>query len=129
MVWPIMDARELWACYVPYAAKSKCDRKELESGLDARARIEVVAQGVADEVKTQHGQHHRKRGKENEMRRVEQVRAAVVEHGSPARGRRRDAESKKTHGGFREDGSGHADGGLHDHRLNNIRQNVAGNNS
>src|ERR1035437_8066915 len=59
------------------------------------------------------------------MWRVEQVGAAVVEHGSPTGGGRRDAESEKTHGGFGEDGSGHADRGLDDDRLNDVGQNVA----
>ena len=59
------------------------------------------------------------------MRRVEQMRAPVVEHGSPACGRRRHAEAEKTHGGFGEDRAGHANRGLHDHGLNNVGQNVA----
>ena len=57
--------------------------------------------------------------------RVEQVRAAVVEHGAPTGRGRWHAESEKAHGGFGEDGSGHADRSLHDHWLNNVRQNVA----
>src|SRR5580704_1365790 len=59
------------------------------------------------------------------MRRVEQVGATVVEHGSPTRRRRRHAESEKAHGGFGKNGSGHADGGLHNHGLNDVRQNMA----
>ena len=51
--------------------------------------------------------------------------ATVIEHGSPARGGRRNAEAKKTHGRFGEDGAGHADRGLHDYRLNDIGKNVA----
>src|SRR5580692_7331241 len=56
----------------------------LESGFDAGAGVEIVAQGVADEVEAQHGEHDGERGKQDEMRGVEQVSAAVVEHGSPA---------------------------------------------
>src|ERR1035437_6545596 len=59
------------------------------------------------------------------MWRVEQVGAAVVEHGSDLGGGRRDAESEETHGGFGEDGSGHADRGLDNDRLNDVGQNVA----
>src|ERR1700722_16197321 len=59
------------------------------------------------------------------MRRIEKMRAAVVEHGSPAGRWRRHAESQKTHGGFGEDRSRHADRRLHDHGLNNVWQNVA----
>src|ERR1035441_5643050 len=70
----------------------------LQSRFDARAGIEVVAQRVADEVERQHGQHHGERGKQYEVRCVEQVSAAIVEHGSPTGGGRRDAKSEKTHG-------------------------------
>src|ERR1700676_2295996 len=53
------------------------------------------------------------------------MRAAVVEHRAPACRRRRHAESQKTHGCFGEDGSRHANRGLHNYRLNNVWQNVA----
>src|SRR5258708_39575 len=59
------------------------------------------------------------------MRRIEEMGAAVVEHSSPTRGRRRYAEAKEAHGRFGQDGSGHADRGLYDHGLNNVWQNVA----
>src|ERR1700683_2863634 len=59
------------------------------------------------------------------MGRVEQVGAAVVEHGAPTGRGWRNAESKETHGGFGKNGSGDADCGLHDHRLNDVRENVA----
>ena len=49
----------------------RCDRKS-KSGFDAGARIEHVAQGVADEVEGEHGQHNSHRRKQHEMRRVEQ---------------------------------------------------------
>ncbi len=56
---------------------------------------------------------------------IEQVGATVVEHRSPTGGRRRDAESEKTHRCFGEDGACHADRGLDHDRLNNVGQNVA----
>ena len=55
--------------------------------------------------------------------------AAVVEHRAPARRRRRHTKAEKTHGGLGEDGSGHANGGLHDHRLNDVGQDVADDNT
>src|SRR2546427_9835903 len=58
---------------------------------------------------------------------IEQMGTAIVEHGPPAGRGRGDAETKETHGGFGEDSSGHADGGLHDDRLNDVGQNVADN--
>src|SRR5580692_11177394 len=101
----------------------------LEAGFDAGAGVEIIPEPVTDEVEAEHGEHDGERGKQDEMRGVEQVGAAVVEHRSPACRGRRDAEPEETHGGFGEDGSGHADGGLHNYGLNNIRENVADNNS
>src|SRR6202034_3750183 len=98
---------------------------DLQTGFEARARVEIIAQGIADKVETQHGKHHGQGGKQHEVRGVEQVGPAVIEHGSPTGGRRRDAESEKTHGGFGEDGPRHADRSLYHDRLNNVRQNVA----
>ena len=59
------------------------------------------------------------------MGRIEQVGAAVVEHGSPAGGWRRHAEAKKTHSRFGKNGARHTDCRLHDDRLNDVGQNVA----
>ena len=59
------------------------------------------------------------------MRGIEEMRAAVVEHGSPTRGWGRNAEPEKTHGGFGEDGAGHSDGSLNHDGLDDVRQNVA----
>src|SRR5262249_31753329 len=100
-------------------------KRPLQTDLDARAWIEEVAQGVADEVERKHREHDGEGGEEDEVRGVEQVRAAVVEHGPPAGGGRDDAEPEEAHGGFGEDGPGHPDGALHDHRLNDVGQDVA----
>src|SRR5260370_20997211 len=59
------------------------------------------------------------------MRRVEQVGATIVEHGSPARGRRRNTQPEETHGGFGKHSAGHADGGLHDDGLNDVGKNMS----
>src|SRR5260370_41533666 len=75
-----------------------CRRRDgSEHGLYARAWIKIVAQRVPDEIEREHGQHHGQRGKEYEVRRVEQVRTAVVQHGSPTRCGRRNAETEGTH--------------------------------
>src|SRR5437868_4877464 len=72
----------------------------LESGFKARTRIEIVAQRVPNEIEAEDGQHHRERGKEHEVRRVEQVRAGVIEHRPPTCCRRRNTQSEETHSGF-----------------------------
>src|SRR5215467_8860003 len=56
---------------------------------------------------------------------VEQVGATIVEHGSPAGRGRRNTKTEETHSRFGEDGSSHADRGLHNHRLNDVWQDVA----
>ncbi len=50
--------------------------------------------------------------------------ATVVQHGSPTGGWRRHTESEKAHGGFGKNCAGHADRGLHDYGLNNVRQDM-----
>src|SRR5579863_650330 len=104
-------------------------RASSQSGLDARPRIEIITQRVANKVEREYGEHYRQRRKKHKMRRIEQMRAPIVEHGPPARGRRRYAKSEKAHGGIRENRPGHADRSLHHDGLNNVGQNVAGNNS
>ena len=59
------------------------------------------------------------------MRRVEEVGAGVVEHGSPTGRGRGNAEAEKGERGFGEDDSGHADGGLNQDGLHDVGQNVA----
>src|SRR6201987_5452903 len=47
--------------------------------------------------------------------------AGVVEHGAPAGHWGEDAYAEETQRGFGEDGAGHGDGGLDQHRLQDIR--------
>src|SRR5215468_3581963 len=86
--------------------------------------VEIVAQGVADEVETQYREHDCECREKNKVWRIEQMRAGVVEHRSPTGGRRRHTEPKKAHGRFGEDGPRHADCGLHDDRLNDVGKDV-----
>ncbi len=51
--------------------------------------------------------------------------AGVVEHGSPGGGGRLNAEAEEAEGGFGEDGSGHANGGLHEEGLEDVREDMA----
>src|SRR5579864_5006430 len=97
----------------------------LEPSFDSGARIEIIAQSVTNKVETENRQHHGNCGKQDEVRSLEKIHAAVVEHGSPACGGRRNTEPEETHGGFGEDGAGHANRRLHDYWLNDIGKNVA----
>lgn len=58
------------------------------------------------------------------MRRVKQMCARIVQHGTPTGRRRRHTQPQKAERGLGEHGSGHADGGLHHQWLNDIGQNV-----
>ncbi len=49
----------------------------------AGARVEPVAQGVAQKIKRKDGEHDGQGGKHDKVRRVEEVAAGVVEHGAP----------------------------------------------
>jgi hypothetical protein len=46
-------------------------------------------------VEGQNGEHHCQCGEEDQVRRVEQMRAPIVEHGSPGCRRRGDTQSKE----------------------------------
>ena len=56
---------------------------------------------------------------------VEQVSAAIIEHGSPTGSRRSHTQTEKAHGGFGENGARHANRSLHDHGLNDVGKNMA----
>ena len=99
--------------------------KALAIQTDSRARVESVAERVADEIEREDSEHDGEGGEDHHVRGVEEVGTGLVEHGAPAGSRCRDAESEETEGSFGEDRAGHADRGLHDERLDDIGQNVA----
>src|SRR5579859_6094354 len=70
----------------------------LQPRFNAGAGIKVIAQGVADEIECQHGQHDGGSGEEDNMGRVEQMRASVVQHRAPTGDGWRNSQSQKTHG-------------------------------
>ena len=65
-------------------------------------------------------------GKRTRWGGVEEVRAGVVEHGSPAGCGGWDAKAEEAEGGLSEDGAGHADCGLHDEWLHGVGKHVEG---
>src|SRR5208282_5757039 len=97
----------------------------LKTEFEARAWVELVAEGVAEEVEAEDGAGDGGGGEEHEVRRVEEVQARVVEHRSPAGRGRGNAEAEKRERGFSEDDAGHSDGGLHEHGLDDVGQDVA----
>ncbi len=65
----------------------------LKAFADAGARVEVVAEAIADEVEGEDAEGEGEGGKEHEVGRLEEVRAGVVEHGSPGGGGGLDTEA------------------------------------
>src|SRR6266446_2885392 len=76
--------------------------------------MQEVAETVAEEVETQHGQRDGGTGKECEPGAQGQEVLRLLEHEAPRRLRRLGAETEVREGGFREDGDRKARGRLHD---------------
>lgn len=72
-----------------------CATHGSETYLEASAGIELVAQGIAEKVKSENGASDGGGREEDEMGRVEEVESSVVEHGSPAWRGGGDAEAKE----------------------------------
>ena len=103
------------------------DSHRAQSPIDSRVRgIEIVAQRIAEEVEGKHAEHYRQGGKKHHMRRVKEMGTRVVEHVSPARGGRRHPETQEAERRFGQHHSRHADRRLNDQRLQDVRQNVPG---
>ncbi len=71
---------------------------------------------VAEQVEGEDGSHDGQSGENDEMRRVEQVAARVVEHGAPTRHGREHAHSEEAQRGLGKDGPSHGDGRLNQQR-------------
>src|SRR6185437_6926445 len=99
-------------------------KRSLESFADAGAGIEEIAEAVADEIEGEDAERDSGGREEDEVGRLEEVGAGVVEHGAPGGGRRLHTEAEKAERSLGEDGSGHADGSLHQYRLDDVGQDV-----
>jgi hypothetical protein len=97
-----------------------------EADGDSCARIEVVAERVAEEVEGKNAEHDGYGREDDEVGCVKKERSRVVEHGAPAGGGWRHAEAEEAERSFGEHGSGHADGGLDYEGLQDIGKDVAG---
>ncbi len=89
------------------------------------AGVQGVSEAVAEEVEGEDAEGDGEGGKEDEVGSFEEVGAGGIEHGAPGGGGRLDAEAEKAESGFGEDGGGHADGGLHQNRLERVRKDRA----
>src|SRR5712692_3869413 len=64
--------------------------------IGARARVEPIAPGIAEEIEGQDGGHDGERRENNQVRRVKQVAARVIQHRAPTGNRREDSDAEKT---------------------------------
>lgn len=85
----------------------------------------MIAQRVAEEIEAEDGAGYGGSGEENEVRRIEEVQAGVVEHGAPTGSGRGNSETEKRECRFSEDHAGHSDSGLHKNGLSDVGQYVA----
>ena len=97
---------------------------ELTGSLFRQLGIDAIAEAVAQEIEPEHQHRDREPRKDGQMRRVEQMRPARVEHRSPARRRRLDAEAEEAERRLRDDRARHAERRLHDHGRKRRRQDV-----
>src|SRR5229473_3720997 len=93
--------------------------------IGARARVEPVAPGIAEEIESKDGGHDGQGRENNQVRRVKQMAARVIQHSAPTGNRSEDSDAEKAQRGFGEDHAGHSDGGLNQDRLENIGQEMA----
>src|SRR5207247_7806799 len=80
----------------------------------AQARVEGVADRVAEDVRGEHRQEDARPGQEDQPRRVDEVLLRVAEHVPPARRGRVDAEAEVVQRGLGQDHAAHAQAGGHD---------------
>src|SRR5436190_14548337 len=85
-------------------------------GAPSDARVEHVAQSVAQQVEPHDDEQDRDARRGRVPPRLRQEFAAFRDHAAPFRRRRRGAETEKAERGRDQDGAAHSDGGAHDDR-------------
>src|SRR5499427_1365496 len=80
------------------------------SSLQNLARIQGIAEAIAQVVDAEYGEEDRGAGEDGPMRREVEIVLGVVENTAPGRDVRGEAKPEKGQGRFREDGRGHVEG-------------------
>src|SRR3984893_7629206 len=93
--------------------------------LDFQARVERVAEPVAEEIDAEDGDENGQAREGREPPRRGEVHATVGEHAAPGRGGRLDAQAQEGQRGLDDDDAGHVEGGHDEPRREGIRQYVA----
>src|SRR2546429_3650669 len=113
-----------------YALSLRCGPRAVAAARDrslpAEARIEGVAQGVAEQIESEHGEHDRGPGEEEDPPRAAgEVLVGIGEHGAPLGRRRLRAEPEKAERGGLEDRERDRERGLDDQGRQAVRNDVA----
>ena len=90
-----------------------------------RPYVEAIAQAISEEVQAEDGHHDGEPREDREMGRHQDEGPAVVQHRAPGRGGRLRAEAEEAERGLGDDRARHAEGGLHEERRGEQRQQVA----
>src|SRR5262245_6301526 len=98
----------------------RCHRSPL-----IRLRIDSLAHSLAERVETENEPGYRKPGEDRQVRRVEQVRPAAVQHRPPAWRGRLNAETEETERRLPYYRTGHAQRCLNDDRRQHRRHDMA----
>src|SRR3546814_9915111 len=89
------------------------------------ARVEGIAQTVAKEIEAEHDKEDRRAGPPGHPGRLGEEVLRYVQHGAPARRRRLLAEAEEGERRLQDDGGGDGERRLHQHRRENVGQDVA----
>jgi len=92
--------------------------------LAAQARVQRVAQPVADQAQREDGQGDRDAGHDREVGRAVQVLVGVLQQGAPARGGRRHTKSQEAEPGLGQHGETNTQRQRHDHGRRAVRPDV-----
>src|SRR5262249_16134726 len=92
---------------------------------DARARVEHVAEPVAEQIEADHRDHDGEAGKDRDVRSHPEEIARLAQHRPPLRGGRLSPQAEEAQVGGGEDGRGEEERRLHEERREAVRHHVA----
>jgi hypothetical protein len=92
--------------------------------LRAKARVEQIAQAIAQQVQAQHGQRNRHAGPHGQQRGLEHEGLGVAEHAAPRGLRRLCAQAQVRQRRLGQDGNGKLHRGLHDQHRGDVGQHM-----
>src|SRR5256884_7018804 len=105
--------------------RSRTSRSGCVTALGLQSRVEGVADGVAEDVRGEHGYEDRDAWKRNQESRPEKVALRVRQHVAPARCRWLDAEAQEVQRGLDQDDLADAQAGRDDQHWQHVGKEVS----